>query len=269
MRSQSQQANDLYTQAALQGINLDIGANQQGFGQALSSAGLYNQAIGQNFGQGLAGQQLSNQAIGQYFGQGVTSTGLQNAAQAQTFSQAMAQQAADQAQQNQIFNQQLQQAQFGNAAEQANLQTQLGLYNQPLNQINALMSGSQIQNPTFQAYSGSNVAAAPVFQAAQQTGQDAQAAYAQQVAAQNAKSAAIGGLFGAAGTALSGTNFSDIRLKSKIVRVGTHPRGFGIYEYDIDGKRERGVMAQEVERVLPAAVIEHDSGYKMVNYGAL
>ena len=207
MRSQGQQANDLYTQAALQGINLDIGANQQGFGQALSSAGLYNQAIGQNFGQGLAGQQLSNQAIGQNFGQGVTSTGLQNAAQAQKFNQDMAQQAADRAQQNQIFNQQLQQAQFGNAAEQANLQTQMGLYNQPLNQINALMSGSQIQNPTFQAYSGSNVAAAPVFQAAQQTGQDAQAVYAQQVAAQNAQAAAIGGLFGAAGTALSGSNF--------------------------------------------------------------
>jgi hypothetical protein len=83
--------------------------------------------------------------------------------------------------------------------------------------------------------------------------------------------AAIGAIGGAAGTALSGTNFgsSDIRLKSKIVRVDTHPLGIGIYEYDIDGRRERGVIAQEVERVLPSAVIEDSNGYKMVDYGAL
>lgn len=287
MRDQGQQANDLYTQAALQGINLDIGANQQGYGQALSSAGLYNQAINQNFGQGLSAQQLANQAIGQNFGQGataremqnqaiaqnfgqgVTSTGLQNAAQAQAANQQMAQESANREAQNQIFNQQMSSANFQNAARQNDLQMQLGLYNQPLNQVNALMAGSQIQNPTFQAYTGSNVNAAPVFQAAQQTGQDAQAAYAQQVAAANARMAAIGAIGGAAGTALSGTSFSDIRLKSKIVRVGTHPLGIGIYEYDIDGRRERGVIAQEVERVLPSAVIEHSNGYKMVDYGAL
>ncbi|CAB5228675.1 hypothetical protein UFOVP1545_14 [uncultured Caudovirales phage] len=248
MTAQGQQANDLYTQAALQGIGLDMGANQQGYGQALSSAGLYNQAIGQNFGQG------------------VTSTGLYNQAQGQAANQQMAQESANREAQNQIFNQQMASANFENAARQNDLQMQLGLYNQPLNQINSLMSGSQIQNPTFQAYSGSNVNAAPVFQAAQQTGQDAQAAYAQQVAAANAKMAALGALGGAATSALIK---SDIRLKSKIIRVGTHPRGIGIYEYDIDGRRERGVIAQEVERVLPSAVIEHPDGYKMVDYGAL
>ena len=62
---------------------------------------------------------------------------------------------------------------------------------------------------------------------------------------------------------------SDIRLKSNIVKVGDHPKGFGIYEYDIDGHRERGVLAQEVEKIIPEAVLEHPDGYKMVNYGAL
>jgi len=267
MRDQGQQANDLYTQAALQGINLDIGANQQGYGQALSSAGLYNQAIGQNFGQGATAREMQNQAIAQNFGQGVTSAGLQNAAQAQAANQQMAQESANREAQNQIFNQQMSSANFQNAARQNDLQMQLGLYNQPLNQVNALMSASQIQNPTFQAYTGSNVNAAPVFQAAQQTGQDAQAAYAQQVAAANARTAAIGGILGSAAGAA--TFPSDIRLKSKIVRVDTHSLGIGIYEYDIDGRRERGVIAQEVERVLPSAVIEHPDGYKMVDYGAL
>ena len=177
----------------------------------------------------------------------------------------MAQESANREAQNQIFNQQMSSANFQNAARQNDLQMQLGLYNQPLNQVNALMSASQIQNPTFQAYTGANVNAAPVFQASQQTGQDAQQAYAQQVGAYNARLGAYGAIAGAAGTAAA----SDIRLKSKIVRVGTHPLGIGIYEYDIDGRRERGVIAQEVERVLPSAVIEHPDGYKMVDYGAL
>jgi hypothetical protein len=77
------------------------------------------------------------------------------------------------------------------------------------------------------------------------------------------------GALGQIGGLAAQAAISDIRLKSKIVRVGTHPLGVGIYEYDIDGRRERGVIAQEVERVLPSAVIEHPDGYKMVDYGAL
>jgi hypothetical protein len=301
MRDQGQQANDLYTQAALQGINLDIGANQQGYGQALSSAGLYNQAINQNFGQGLSAQQLSNQAIGQNFGQGlsaqelanaaigqnfgqgVTAQQLTNAAAAQNFGQGLSAQqltnaAIDQnygraatssglqnAAQTLDYNQRLTSSRFGNEAKANDLAMQLGLYNQPLNAVNALMASSQIQNPVFGAYSGSNVAAAPVFEGVRATGADANANYAQRVGTYNAGIGALGQIGGLAAQAA----ISDIRLKSKIVRVDTHPLGIGIYEYDIDGRRERGVIAQEVERVLPSAVIEHPDGYKMVDYGAL
>jgi hypothetical protein len=74
----------------------------------------------------------------------------------------------------------------------------------------------------------------------------------------------LGGLFSG-----GGFGFSDVRLKSNIERVGTHPIGVGIYDYDKFGKRERGVMAQEVEQVLPEAVATHPSGYKVVNYGLL
>ena len=63
--------------------------------------------------------------------------------------------------------------------------------------------------------------------------------------------------------------FSDRRLKSNIVRVGTHPLGIGIYEYDIFGERQRGVMADEVLEVMPEAVMTADNGYMMVNYGML
>ena len=125
------------------------------------------------------------------------------------------------------------------------------------------MSGSQIQLPQFQGYQGQNVDAAPVFQAAKAQGQNAMDMYKAQSANSNAM---MGGLFNLGTSAIA---FSDARLKTNVVRVGTHPLGVGIYEYDIFDHRERGVMAQEVEAVRPEAVIEHSSGYKMVNYGAL
>jgi len=286
MRTQGERFNDLYIQAGLQGINLDTAANQQGYGQALSTAGLYNQGLGQDFGQGLAAQQLTNASVGQNFGQGQSAQRLTNESIGQNFSQAQAAQAMKNASvgqnfgqgqaaaglynqaQNQGYNQNLQGAQFGNTAAQQSLAQQLQLRNQPLNEISALMSGSQIQNPQFQGYTGSNVAAAPTFQGAQAGGQQAMDIYGQQMAAKNAQTAALGQLAGAAGQAAV-MKYSDVRLKSDIVKVGDHPLGIGIYEYDIFGRRERGVMAHEVLAVKPEAVIQRSNGYLMVNYGAL
>jgi hypothetical protein len=78
------------------------------------------------------------------------------------------------------------------------------------------------------------------------------------------------GLADFAGLALTAASFfSDVRLKSDISKVGELPSGLGVYDYTKFGKRERGVMAQEVEQVIPEAVSTHESGYKMVNYGLL
>lgn len=63
--------------------------------------------------------------------------------------------------------------------------------------------------------------------------------------------------------------FSDIRLKSNIRKIGSHKKGFGIYEYDIFGNHEVGVLAQEVQQYIPSAIKMHPSGYLTVNYGAL
>jgi hypothetical protein len=73
------------------------------------------------------------------------------------------------------------------------------------------------------------------------------------------------------GSLLSGLGslFSDRRLKSNIRRIGTAHNGLPLYEYTIFGQRQRGVMADEVERIMPAAVRTHSSGFKMVNYGML
>ena len=164
------------------------------------------------------------------------------------------------------FNQALQGGQFANTAQQQALAQAIQNRQMPLNEIAALMSGSQIQNPQFGAYSGSNVTAAPTFAATQAQGQAEQNNYNQQVATQNANTA---GLFSLAGSGVKALALSDVRLKSNIVKVGNHPIGIGIYEYEIFGQRERGVIAQELMQVMPDAVHQHPSGYLMVDYGRL
>ena len=64
---------------------------------------------------------------------------------------------------------------------------------------------------------------------------------------------------------------SDRRFKKGILHIGTHPLGIGVYEYEYvwGGGRQVGVMADEVEQVLPAAVVTGRDGFKFVNYGML
>jgi hypothetical protein len=64
---------------------------------------------------------------------------------------------------------------------------------------------------------------------------------------------------------------SDRRLKADIVRVGTLTNGLALYNYRYLWSRRRvaGVMADEVEQIMPHAVVLHPSGYKMVDYGKL
>jgi hypothetical protein len=66
---------------------------------------------------------------------------------------------------------------------------------------------------------------------------------------------------------------SDIRIKENIEQIGVHFRtGLPVYEFSythIPGKRFRGVMAQDVEKVFPDAVEETHDGIKMVNYAML
>jgi len=65
------------------------------------------------------------------------------------------------------------------------------------------------------------------------------------------------------------TSSSDIRLKSNVQRVGTHPLGIGLYAYTIGDHDEIGVMAQEVLLVKPEAVIIDDNGFYKVHYQML
>lgn len=61
--------------------------------------------------------------------------------------------------------------------------------------------------------------------------------------------------------------FSDVRLKTNIVKIGTRSDGLNVYEFDYvwGGPRQVGLMAQEVLNVYPDAVAEVD-GYLTVDY---
>ena len=277
-----QQENDQRTQAALQGIGLDFSANQQGFGQATQQNAIANQASAQNLQNLQNYQQQQNAAQGLKFGQDLQSTQFANQASAQNLQNLQNYQQQQNAAQGLQFNQGLAGAQFGNTAEQNAFARAMQLRGMPLNEITALMSGSQIQNPTFQPYQGQSVAPAPVAQATAQQAQFGQNLYNQQMGQSNANTAGLfslgGAGLGALGTmgstaagqaALSGFVASDRRLKSNIKRIGTHPLGIGIYEYDIFGKRDVGMMADEVESVSPASVMTHPSGFQMVDYRSI
>lgn len=139
------------------------------------------------------------------------------------------------------------------------------LQNQPLNMLNAVRTGSQVTNPSFaNVPQQATTSGADYLGAAQGQNQYNLGLYNSQTASNNSSKQAIASIAAAAAMAMS-----DVRLKSNIKRIGTHSRGFGIYEYDIFGRHEIGVLAQEVEKVLPEAVGTHPSGFKMVNYGML
>jgi len=173
MRNREASKNDLYNQAALQGISVDMAARQQGLNEQLSQAGLYNTAVGQNFGQGVTADQLANAAVGQNFGQGITAQGQQ-------------------------YNQALAKAQFQNTAQQQQLAQDLALRAQPINEAMGLMGGSQIQLPQFQGYQGMSVAPAPTFAATQAQNQAAVQNYGVQ---QSGANAGVQGLTSLAGMA--------------------------------------------------------------------
>lgn len=135
--------------------------------------------------------------------------------------------------------------------------------NQPLNEISALMSGSQVSQPNF---INKQMPTIPTTDNAGIINQN----YAQQFQNYQAESAnrnaLLGGLFGLGAAGVY--KFSDRRLKKNIKKIGKTNDGQNLYSYRYKGSDEPqiGLMAQEVEKKRPEAVVTTPSGYKAVNY---
>jgi hypothetical protein len=288
------EANRSSTDARL-GAILSAGQEQSRLaGLANQSATFQNSAQQQAYNQMLGSGQFANSAQAQQYAQNANNMQMGNAAQQQQFGQNQAQQQANNAAQQQKFSQGLAGAQFGNDALQQqyqnqntatagnnaladqgfnaqqskfNLQNQQRaqylneLYaqrNQPINEIIGLMSGAQVNSPSFVPTQSNPM---PTVDYAGLVQQD----YANKMGAYQQNQAGIGSMMGG----LAGLfTLSDRTAKKDIKKVG------GLYEYRYKGEGKNapkriGVMAQEVEKVRPDAVRKGSDGFRRVDYGAL
>jgi hypothetical protein len=156
------------------------------------------------------------------------------------------------------------------ALRQQQLTEMLAQRQTPLNEITALMSGSQVSNPFAQApayQAGATVGAAPVMQGTALQGQNAIDLYNAQAAGQGGMMSGLFNLGGSLGSAA--ISRSDRRLKTNVVRIGTHPLGIARYLWTyLWGEVGAGVMADELAEVMPEAVITA-GGYQFVNYAMI
>ena len=174
MRNYAIQANDTRYGAIAQG-----GAEQQRLSDMARQAGEFHNAAAQQQYEQLFGRgQFYNAGQQQDFSQQAQRGTFANAAQAQNFQQAQS-----------AFN-------ASNAARQQYLNEQFALRNQPINEISALLSGSQVAQPNFLQ---SNTPTIPTTDVAGLINRN----FDQQMAVSNQQAATanniIGGLFGFAG----------------------------------------------------------------------
>jgi hypothetical protein len=76
---------------------------------------------------------------------------------------------------------------------------------------------------------------------------------------------------GRMGGGRGGGRRSDVRLKHDIVLLGHLDNGLGFYRFVYNGGRTvyTGVMAQEVEQIMPSAIVHDRDGYLSVRYEKL
>ena len=137
--------------------------------------------------------------------------------------------------------------------------------NQPINEVSALMSGSQVQQPSFTNAPQGQVAGVDYTGLVRDK-------YNADMAAFNARNASRNSLLGnigsAVGTLGSMFMFSDERVKENIEEVGKLKNGLNVYSYNYKGDEtpQIGLLAQEVRKKKPEAV-KSFGGILAVNYG--
>jgi len=237
-----------------------FGGNREQLANSLNSQNqmlAQNQLVGNAYSQAFQNaQNQMNQVAGlglQGAGQGIQGAstlagigGQQLQAQSGILNAQAQQGAVQQGQQQNIINQAIQ----NYAAQQQYPMLQLS-------NMSNLLHGLPMQSSTTQTY-----------QAAPST--------ASQIAGLGTTGIAGLGLYNAMGGGSSGTT-SDVRTKQNLRLVGTLPMGINLYhfEYKPPFKAEcgegwySGVMAQEVQKIMPEAVVEMDNGFLGVKYDML
>lgn len=155
-------------------FGLGLASNQNAFNQALGAGQFHNAAQAQGFGQSFANAQLNNSAQGQMYDQLMRSQGTQ-------------------------FDQNLANANLQNQGRNQYINESNYLRNQPLNELTAIRSGSQVTSPQFSGIPQALVGNTDITGAYNNQYQGQLANYNARVAGNNALT---GGLFGLGAAAL-------------------------------------------------------------------
>lgn len=267
----AQQQSALEAQLANQGVQRGSEAYNNAMRDFQAQRNLqYEAARGQAYSQGLAGaaqefgQRLSKKEAkyGQRMGVRQQQVGESNAQYAQRMG--IRQQRVGE--KNTRFTQ-------GQTARQQQIAEMQMLRQDPLNTLNALRTGQQMdvtRMPGQLQIPGQQATAGPDYLG----GITAGGSFNQGIynASQAAQANQQAGMYGA-GAALGSAaleRYSDRRLKENIKHVGTHILGIGLYTWDyIWGEPSSGVMADEVKAIMPEAISYDDNGFMMVNYALL
>lgn len=252
-----------FTNSAADAANqYGLNARGQAVNEATAAGQFANQAAGQvnnradsnrqqQLAELLSQGQFGNDAANQERQAELQKLGLYNAAESDRFSQGVSN------------------ANLANSSRDAGINEQMTLRDRPLQEFLQLYSGQQ--SPVINQPGVPQVGSpqAPDILGA------TNAQYQAQMDAYNAKNAQQSGLWGSIaglGGSLGSAAIlaSDERLKKNIEPVGKLPQGVGLYEYeyksDPTNTRHTGVMAQELEKVQPEAVLKGKDGYRRVDY---
>ena len=200
---------------------------------------------------------------------------------------------------NALAQQQAQISAGADAAVQAQQQSAANLFNQGAGLLGTLTSGqaaayaplqnllglsSQVDTLAQQPYQlglqlgTSQIPGQTAYQQGMMTAAGTQ--YGGVQAANQANAQLLAGIIQGAGNAASGgAKSSDIRMKENIKQVGVLPSGLNIYSFEYKPEHKDkdtaghgtfiGVMAQEVEQIIPEAVSFDKDGFRQVDYSLI
>ena len=235
-------------------------AQAQQLQNALAKGTFANSAQAQRYSQNANNAQFANAAQQQRYTQGLSSAQFSNDAKQQMFGNQNQTTAANNALQDQAYNSQMASVNAQNQQRQLQLQEAYAQRNQPINEISALLSGSQVSNPQFMNIQGQQM---PTVDYAGIVNDS----YRNQMAGYTANQQALGGLMGGLATLFAK---SDDDAKKDKIRHGDVKGKMGLWSYrykeEPAGAPKRfGLMASEVEKTVPSA-IKRRGGLRYVNY---
>ena len=222
-------------------FGMDMSRRGQDISEADTAADFYNQSRGQQSAIDLA-------SGGQRFNEAQGAGDFQNAARQRALAEQMTIK-------DRGYNQGNQDADRQNAIRTGMMNEEMAQRGANLNEVNALISGQQVNAPQMAGFQNANRAQGADYSGAMSNAYDAR------LNQTNASNAGVQGMMNMGGTVAG--MFSDRRLKKHIKRVG-QLLGYPLYRFQyLWGDWAVGVMSDEINQ---DAVFKHASGYDMVNY---